>query len=421
MVVDVTDNSLALAALTHRQLEAKKPLPRRRPVPRHPGVYYRPRSDGKVTPPYELCYLDPDGKRRWKVIHGSLNDAEAKRSELRLRRRRGERIQPCRQTFAHYAEEWLDRQTVKPRTLEIYSWALRKHLIPYFGRRRLDQITVDDIAAFIAQMNGKNLKGWTITSALRPLSIILGQAARRGQIPISPMSQLERGERPKHDDQRDKRILSLQEMQELLGHTEDIQHRLLLELLLTAGTRIGEALGLTVGDLNPKDSIIRVEYQLARDGNRTPLKTAESRRAIDIPEQLMKQLLELAADRGSLFNPHAFVFQSRTGSGLERKICREALKRAARAAKLTAPHPTLHDLRHSHASMLIHLGCSLADVQHRLGHRKPDTTLRIYTHQWAYRNAQTSTIGNQLGTLFNQTPAAPETLNIIHSATGDQR
>jgi hypothetical protein len=60
-------------------------------------------------------------------------------------------------------------------------------------------------------------------------------------------------------------------------------------------------------------------------------------------------------------------------------------------------------------------------VQHRLGHRKPDTTLRIYTHQWAYRNAQTSTIGNQLGTLFNQTPAAPETLNIIHSATGDQR
>ena len=76
-----------------------------------------------------------------------------------------------------------------------------------------------------------------------------------------------------------------------------------------------------------------------------------------------------------------------------------------------APHPTLHDLRHSHASMLIHLGCSLADVQHRLGHRKPDTTLRIYTHQWGYRNAQASTIGDQLGTLFNQTPDASENLN----------
>ena len=41
----------------------------------------------------------------------------------------------------------------------------------------------------------------------------------------------------------------------------------------------------------------------------------------------MKQLLELAADHGNLFDPQAFVFQSRTGSGLERKICREALKR----------------------------------------------------------------------------------------------
>ena len=412
MVVDVTDNSRALTEPMASPPAAKKPLPRRRPVPRHPGIYYRPRPDGKVSPPYELCYLDSDGKRRWEVIHGSLNDAEAKRAELRLRRRRGERIQPCRLTFAQHAEEWLARQTVKPRTLEIYSWALRKHLIPYFGRRRLDQITVDDIAAFIAQMNEKNLKGWTITSALRPLSIILGQAARKGQISVNPMTQLERGERPKHDDQREKRILSLQEMQELLAHTEETQHRLLLELLLTAGTRIGEALGLTVGDLNPKDSIIRVEYQLARDGTRTPLKTAESRRAIDIPEQLMKQLLELAADHGSLFDPQAFVFQSRTGSGLERKICRQALKRAARAANLIAPHPTLHDLRHSHASMLIHLGCSVADVQHRLGHRKPDTTLRIYTHQWGYRNAQASTIGDQLGSLFNQPPAAPEPLQM---------
>ena len=31
--------------------------------------------------------------------------------------------------------DWLDRQTVRPRTLEIYQWALRNHLLPYFGRR----------------------------------------------------------------------------------------------------------------------------------------------------------------------------------------------------------------------------------------------------------------------------------------------
>src|SRR5207237_10062403 len=104
-----------------------------------------------------------------------------RRAQLRSRRNRGERIEPSRQTFAEYAAEWLDRQTVRPRTLEIYRWALNVHLLPCFGRRRLDQITPEDIAAFIAAMKRKGLKGWTITSALRPLSIMLAQAARKGR------------------------------------------------------------------------------------------------------------------------------------------------------------------------------------------------------------------------------------------------
>jgi hypothetical protein len=85
-------------------------LPRRRPVPRHPGIYYRPRPGGKVAPPYEISYLDSTGRRRWMVVHGRLDDAEAKRAELRLRRRRGERIEPVRKSFEEHAWEWLERQ-----------------------------------------------------------------------------------------------------------------------------------------------------------------------------------------------------------------------------------------------------------------------------------------------------------------------
>jgi integrase len=392
------------AARQARVSAAKAPsprLPRRRPVARHPGIYYRPRHDGKVAPPYEIAFLDSTGKRRWEVVHGNLEVAEARRAELRLRRRRGERIEPTRQTFEQYAGEWLERQTVRPRTLEIYGWALNQHLIPYFGRRRLDQITAEDIAAFITQMKRKNLKGWTITSALRPLSIILAQAARKGRIPINPILQLERGERPSHDDQRAKRILTLEEMRTLIAHADTDQYRCLLELMLTSGLRIGEALGLTVADLDPEHALIRVEYQLGRDGNRTLLKTQESRRAIDIPPQLMRELLTLVTERGARFNPHAFVFATRNETGLERKTARAALDRAAKAAKLAVPKPTLHDLRHSHASMLFALDHNLVAIQRRLGHRKPDTTLRVYAHEWRRHEAQRSQIGNQLDQLFN--------------------
>ena len=381
--------------------------PRRRPVARHPGIYYRPRPGGKVAPPYEVPYLDSTGKRRWAVVHGSLDEAEAKRAELRLRRRRGERIQPTRQTFEEYAREWLERQDVRPRTREIYTWALEQHLIPRLGRRRLDQITCDDVAALIAAMRRQGLKGWTITSALRPLSIILAQAARRGRIPVNPLTQLERGERPRHDDQRPKRILSLEEMQALLEHADSEQYRCLLELMLAAGLRIGEALGLAVCDLDRKHSLIRVECQLDRDGARTPLKTEESRRAIDIPPQLMRRLLALVEERGQLFNPGALVFASRNETGLVRKVAREALKRAVKAAKLAQPEPTLHDLRHSHASMLIALDVSVVGVQCRLGHRKPDTTLRVYAHQWKEREARRSQIGERLGQLFAERKALP--------------
>ena len=126
----------------------------------------------------------------------------------------------------------------------------------------------------------------------------------------------------------------------------------------------------------------------------------------------MRRLLALVDARGQLFNPQALVFASRTETGLTRKVAREALKRAVKEARIAAPAPSLHDLRHSHASMLIALDYSVVDVQHRLGHRKPDTTLRIYTHQWKYRDAQRSRIGQQIDQLFNdghELPAPPAT------------
>jgi len=380
---------------------------RRRPVARHPGIYYRPGPGGKVQPPYELSYFDSRGQRRWLTVNGTLDEADAKRAELMLRRRRGGRVEPTRQTFEQYAREWLARQDCRPRTQEKLVWALEQHLIPYFGRRRLDQIDCEQVASFIAAMRCKKLRGSTINTALQPLSMILGQAARRGRIPVNPLSQLERGERPSLDDQRPKRILALEEMQALLVHADSEPYRCLLELMLTGGLRIGEALGLTLADLDRTHSLIRVEYQLGRDGVRTPLKTAESRRTIDIAPQLMRRLLALAAEQGTLFEPAAFLFASRNGGGLERKVAREALKRAAKAAKLPVPEPTLHDLRHSHASMLIALDVPLVDVQRRLGHRKPDTTLRVYAHQWKEREARRSQVGQQLSRLFDQPAALP--------------
>ena len=69
--------------------------------------------------------------------------------------------------------------------------------------------------------------------------------------------------------------------------------------------------------------------------------------------------------------------------------------------------------------MLIALDVPLVDVQRRLGHRKPDTTLRVYAHQWKERKARRSQIGEQLSTLFTESTAlpAPEDRRALPSAS----
>src|SRR5207237_4000830 len=168
--------------------------------------------------------------------------------------------------------------------------------------------------------------------------------------------------------------------------------------MLTSGLRISESFGLTVADLNPENALIRIEYQLGRDGIRAALKTEESRRAIDVPPQLMRRLLTLIAERGARFNPNAFVFATRNETGLERKVARAALDRAVKAAKLAAPKPTLHDLRHSHASMLFALDQNLVAIQRRPGHRKPDTTLRTERRHRHSTDATPTQSGKQIAT-----------------------
>ncbi len=382
-------------------------LPRRRPLAGVPGLYFRPRRDGVVGPPYEFSYKDRDRRRRWQVVHGGVEEAVARRDEL-VALALAERPDSHSRKFEEAAATWLGVQPGTTRTLELYSWALRRHLVPFFGEMCLEEIRVDDIVAFISSMRRQGLKSWTISSALRPLSMMLSQAARRGGIPINPMSQLEPGERPRHDDERPKRILRLDEMRLLLASVNSPQHQCLIELLLASGLRIGEALGLVVGDLDSDNRIIRVEYQLSREGKRAPLKTPASRRSVDIPTSLFERLISLVEGRGDSVNPDALVFSGRKGAGISRKTCRRALQQAARGAGLRYPHPTLHDLRHSHASMLIALGCSVTDVQRRLGHRRADTTLRIYTHEWIDRDVRKREIAGRLESL--PSPSSTEAL-----------
>lgn len=142
----------------------------------------------------------------------------------------------------------------------------------------------------------------------------------------------------------------------------------LVDLLLTTGARISEALGARLSDLSSDRIVIR------RKGG--------ARAVLYLPEHTVKALREMTETvgtelaRGDERDP--FLFTTRSGLPWDRHEAGRTMQRLARKAgieKKISPHV----LRHTHATLALELGVPLQNLQDSLGHRDPRTTRR-YDH-----------------------------------------
>lgn len=284
-----------------------------------------------------------------------------------------------------------------------YRAALDHQVLPDFGHRRLASITPDDLARWVQRamtlayrierdkaaypdpVNGPPRKrlsepyrAETIRIALRTLHGAYAHAIhRQGYAGTSPVAGLERQERPR-DEPKPKMILTPEQVAAVIEHARPA-YRPVIAFMAGTGCRIGEALGLTWADLDlTGERTARIAMQANRKGQRVPLKTAHSRRTLDLPASLVARLaaLKLAADDTG---PQAFVFASMGGNPLDGP---NVAARGMRAACKTAGVPVVgpHALRHAHASALLADGWDLAAVSRRLGHGSVAVTAQVYAH-----------------------------------------
>ena len=358
------------------------------------GIYRRRTAAGQTR--YEIAYLDSDGKQRWKT-EATLRDARLRRAELVTRIGRGERVAPSNVSVAAFADSWLARQEsrLRPTTHTLYATYLRLHVKPRLGHRRLQSVTVDDVASLIGEMQrgvryverddrvvpvtGKPFAPWTIRGVLVVLGRVFGAAVRDGTIPANPVRRLEKGERPQVErrgfPELDREAIGL-----LIGATPP-RYRALVAVSVLTGLRQGEALGLRWDDVDVKAGVLRVRRQLDRRGELVEPKTTAAKRDVPIPPSLSRML---AAHRlASLHSAGSdFVFASERGGPMHhRNIVRRGLEKALAMAQL--PHLSWHDLRHVAASYLIAEGASVAYLSRLLGHATPAITLSTYAHVYA--------------------------------------
>ena len=178
-------------------------------------------------------------------------------------------------------------------------------------------------------------------------------------------------------------ILSLEEVQRLLGAVASIKHRAILMATYGAGLRISEACSLQVGDIDSARGLIHVRQGKGKKDRFVML----SPRLLAALRAYWKQ----ARPSGTLLFPG-----QKPDTCIGAQAVREALRAAVTEAKITK-HVTPHILRHSFATHLLEGGTDLRVIQVLLGHSSIRTTTR-YTQVSNAHIARTSSPLDRLGT-----------------------
>ncbi len=155
---------------------------------------------------------------------------------------------------------------------------------------------------------------------------------------------------------------------------------IIFNVLYYTGMRIGELQALTFADLDLKNGIIHITKTMHFETGKGRVvgepKTAKSNRDISIPSFLC-ELLDAYEKRFYKPCKDTILFNVDT-SNARTYLIRHAVKAGVKSIRI-------HDLRHSHASLLIDLGFSVLLISERLGHEDPSITLKIYSHLFPSR------------------------------------
>lgn len=282
-------------------------------------------------------------------------------------------------------------QRLRENTVRSKDYIVELKILPYFGAKKIADITAADIRLW---QNGIMKQGYAPTylkTINNQLSAIFNYAVKYYDLPRNPCTQAGSMGKGKAEEMQ---FWTQEEFEQFIDTIKDkpISYYAFLTMYWT-GVRLGELLALTLSDFDAEKRALSITKSYQRINGRdviTEPKTVKGKRVITLPDFLVMELEEYIVKLyGVMANDRLFMV---TKSYLEKEMIRGVNLSGVKKIRL-------HDLRHSHASLLISkLGAQPKLVADRLGHEKIQTTLATYSHLYP---DQARDLADQLNNLMN--------------------
>ncbi len=332
---------------------------------------------------------DGEGKRKRKFVtfHGSKRKAEARMREILNEMDKGIPIDKPDLTVAQHLDKWLNykAQYLSEKTAHDYAGIARRYLKPVLGHIPLILLKPDHVSELHKQMRQKGLSSRSIQYAHRVLSQAMKDAVKWEILGRNVCNSI----KAPGPQRKNLKTLDREGITKLLEASKDTSDYPLTFLAVYTGMRRSELLGLRwkdidlqQGKLNVNQVIVRVTGKKLKP--KAP-KTKYSRRLIILPASAVKLLIDIKLkskkfreSAGLEWDENALIFSNVDGD----PICPDAVIRRFKEVAKTAGFPSLrfHDLRHTHASLLLDQGVPIKAISERLGHASIQITLDTYSH-----------------------------------------
>jgi integrase len=282
------------------------------------------------------------------------------------------------------AEKWLEDarsglvrnrsgDVYKPSAIRSYEASLRIHVFPTLGTRKFSQVQRVDVQELVDKLHtpdddGDRLSPSTILGAILPLRAVYRRAVARGKVSINSTTGLEA---PSVRGKRDRIASPEQAVLLLEALSED--DRPLWATAMYAGLRCGELQALHWEDVSFLDGVIHVRRGWDQVEGEIAPKSRTGVRTVPIP-MVLRQRLEVLYRRSGGGEP---VFGA-GGRPFDPRRVGERAKAAWTARDLQGL--TLHECRHTFASLMIAAGVNAKSLSTYMGHATIATTFDLYGH-----------------------------------------